>query len=244
MAQQYLTVDGTDSIDAGKKSHMIKTYSFTTDDDDGGGSVAKSQSISKHDKLSTNSASVDSGNYEDDLSEGSTKLKKRKSRRITESENRSENKETSAKKHRPLYKRIDWVKPLMIIGTIIILYFAWTQRDVWIPRLLTTNNRVRRSIAANNEQTATDLKGSSSTTSLDSSNEQDDIEDNDNDNDDGINSDNNDDLTASSTKSTPSSQKLNLRTRRNKMSFSKESQKEKKIIVLHKIHLLMMMMII
>lgn len=81
MSKQFLTVNSTDISGVNKKIHMIKTYSFTTDDDDGI-PVTEFQTISNHDKLlSINSPSIDSVNVEDDLSEASSKVKRRKSRR-------------------------------------------------------------------------------------------------------------------------------------------------------------------
>jgi hypothetical protein len=132
--------------------------------------------------------------------------------------------------------------PLTIITVVVLLYLMWVKRDVWIPRLLTSNNRVRRPSSEQEEKTLKDLGDSSSysppTTSSkgspsDSFSDEDDDEDSNEDNDDQTNdqgtpSDNEEDSTPSHTKSS-SSQKLNIRIRRNKMSFSKDRQKKKQI---------------
>jgi hypothetical protein len=76
-----------------KKKEMIKTYSFTTDDDDAI-PVANSQHILRHKNnnlLTVNSPSVNHINHDDSLSESSTKIKKRKSRRETGEEVRNLN---------------------------------------------------------------------------------------------------------------------------------------------------------
>ncbi len=84
MTQQFLTINGGGLHGSEKKSYIIKSYSFTTDDDEPE-SKMNSQSISNHDKLlSINSPSMDSNTNDDDISESSTKLTKRKSRRSTE----------------------------------------------------------------------------------------------------------------------------------------------------------------
>ncbi len=87
MAQQYLTVNGKAFHDSLRKPHIIKTYSFTTDEDDAATeSVTKSfQTVSNHNKLmSTNSPSIDSYNNDEDSSENSKKPQKRQSKRQNE----------------------------------------------------------------------------------------------------------------------------------------------------------------
>jgi len=98
----------------------------------------------------------------------------------------------------------------------------WTQRDVWVDRLLTSNTRIRKPLIVKKEQTikeSTDSLKDSPPDSFDKGNiientEKIDVENN------------NEDLTSSSTKSS-TSQKINIRLRRNKMSFSKESPRKK-----------------
>jgi hypothetical protein len=98
----------------------------------------------------------------------------------------------------------------------------WIKRDVWIRRLLTSDTRIR-SIIAKNEQKLKESADSSKISPSDSSDGEDTIE-NIEENYDIEN--NNEDLTASSTKSS-NANKINIRTRRNKMSFSQEPQKKK-----------------
>jgi hypothetical protein len=133
----------------------------------------------------------------------------------------------------------------MYAGTIILIYLMWSQRDVWIPRLLTSNSRVRHSAIlheqkANGQAEQTQSSsGKDSASTKDSSStlsDQDDIVDDDDDsfdnNQTSISSNSDDDspttTTTSSATSKPSAtHKLNVRTRRNKMSFSKDPQVKK-----------------
>jgi hypothetical protein len=86
MTQRFLSVNGFSSGDL-KKPHIIKTYSFTTEDDDDTGLISNSPKTSNHKKLlSMNSPSIDNYNNDGDSSENSKKPKKRKSRRQTELE--------------------------------------------------------------------------------------------------------------------------------------------------------------
>ncbi|CAF0946713.1 unnamed protein product [Rotaria sordida] len=85
MTQNILTVYSTDSNGSEKKNHMIKTYSFNTDDDDTI-QTAKSLTIPNHKLTSINSPSIDSANLDDESSEGSSKRKTKKSRQTHESE--------------------------------------------------------------------------------------------------------------------------------------------------------------
>src|ERR1700722_7027251 len=107
---------------------------------------------------------------------------------------------------------------------LIFLYIMWLKRDVWVHRLLTSNTRLRYFTVAKNEQIP-------SKDSIPDSSHQEDIienaEEKDDDvenNNEGINSKINDKSTAS-TKSS-SAQKINIRVRRNKISFNKERQKK------------------
>jgi hypothetical protein len=87
MTERFLTINGSDSSNPGKKTHMIKTYSFTTDDDDASSTVAPVPQISNRQKLlSVNSISVDTANNEDDVPDVAIKVKKRKSRKTVEIE--------------------------------------------------------------------------------------------------------------------------------------------------------------
>ncbi|CAF2261144.1 unnamed protein product [Rotaria magnacalcarata] len=244
MSKQLLTIYATDATGTNKKAQMIKTYSFTTDDDDGT-SIVQSEPVSNHDKLlSISSPSIDSANAEDDLSEASTKVKRRKLRRTHESEEKIEN-TREIRKICPWYKKIDWSKPILAMGLLIFLYITWTKRDVWIPRMLTSNARIRRSVVSKDTVTSDQLTSSSSQipptistmplqdSPLASDHKEDNIDNNEKDNDDDdqnnserINVENSEESTISSGK-TNSGHQVNIRIRRNKMSFSKEHKKKK-----------------
>lgn len=104
----------------------------------------------------------------------------------------------------------------------------WRERDVWIPRLLTSNNRVRQTIARNeqklneqNEQLDNNFNSSlSSNDDDDEPNNRDKNSINDKDQSDDDEQDNDDDTPTIFSKH--SGQRLNIRIRRNKMSFSKD----------------------
>ena len=81
--QYYLTVNGGDL----KKPHIIKTFSFTSDDDETGLGENSSTNVSNKEKLVTlYNASIDTNNNEDYSSETTAKIRKRRSRRQTEIE--------------------------------------------------------------------------------------------------------------------------------------------------------------
>jgi hypothetical protein len=121
----------------------------------------------------------------------------------------------------------------MIVGVLILLYLMWVKRDVWIQRQLTSNARIRRSAIEKIEQTGEDstdspLSSIPTTSSIlskdfssDSSRNEDLIE-NPEEQDDTEN--NNEDSTAS----TKSTGKINIRIRRNKMSFNQKNPKKKR----------------
>lgn len=106
---------------------------------------------------------------------------------------------------------------------LILLYLMWTQRDVWVDRLLTSSTRIRKPLIVKKEQTIKESTDSSKDSPSDSFDQGNTIE-----NTEKIDvENNNEDLISSSAKSS-TSQKINIRLRRNKMSFSKESQKKKR----------------
>ena len=79
----YLTVNG----DHLKKPHIIKTFSFTSDDDETGLIDNSSTNVSNKEKLVTlYNPSVDTNNNEEYSSETTAKIRKRRSRRQTEIE--------------------------------------------------------------------------------------------------------------------------------------------------------------
>jgi hypothetical protein len=111
----------------------------------------------------------------------------------------------------------------MFVGMLILLYLMWTQRDVWVDRLLTSSTRIRKPLIVKKEQTIKESTDSSKDSPSDSFDQGNTIE-----NTEKIDvENNNEDLISSSAKSS-TSQKINIRLRRNKMSFSKESQKKKR----------------
>ena len=110
----------------------------------------------------------------------------------------------------------------------------WAKRDVWIPRLLTSNSRVRYT-ASINEQKLHE-RAESHASAKDSSNSQQDDDDDDDDDDDNDQTSNNNDDDGPATSNKPSSaQKLSIRTRRNKMSFGKDTQPKKRRYLKHNI---------
>jgi hypothetical protein len=121
----------------------------------------------------------------------------------------------------PWFLNFDYKKPLIVVVSLIIVYLLIAYYDVWIPRLLTSNTRVQHSIRINEEKLSERHSAPQTSTTKDSSSYSDD-DDNDDDND------NNNDQTTGDSDYKPSQAKLNLRVRRNKMSFSKDRPTKKK----------------
>jgi len=144
----------------------------------------------------------------------------------------------SISKKQPWYTKIDstiFIKPLIGVGILILIYLMWVKRDVWIPRLLTSNTRIRHTIMKNEEKL--NERGSSSQTSttkdsLVGAHEDNIVDDNEKNNDQTSIGDNDD---SSTTYSKSTSQKINLKTRRNKMSFSKDRPTKKTYGPIHHI---------
>lgn len=159
------------------------------------------------------------------------KLRKKKQRQAMQQGNNSDIKR-HASKRRPWYLRIDLSKPLFFVALLCLIYFMWVKREVWIPRLLTSNTRVRRE-AMKKAQEMNDKSDSSLPSVVVSP-----LSEKSNDRDsrgkeiDGGNnngpllSDTDEESLSSSSRASHTS-KLNVRARRNKMSFSKERQKTK-----------------
>ncbi|CAF3441708.1 unnamed protein product [Rotaria sp. Silwood1] len=241
MTQKVVTIYATDANGTNRKNHVIKTYSFNTDDDDTI-LMTKSLTVPNHRLVSVNSPSIDSANVDDDSSEASNKPKTKRSRQIHESEKKIENKRSQLKTY-PWYKKINWSKPLLVVGSLILLYLMWTKQDIWIPRLLTSNIRIQRSVVVQDREISNELTNSSLHSSptnatkpskdsrLKTVRTEDTIENSDEKNDDQGNSErinvrSNDNSTGSSTKSS-SGHRVHIRARRTKMSFSKEHEKKK-----------------
>jgi len=106
----------------------------------------------------------------------------------------------------------------------------WTQGNVLVDRLLTSSTRIRKPVITKKEQTIKESTDSSKTITTrlpkdsppDSSDLEDTIE-----NTEKISIENYNEGSISSPAKSSSSQKINIRLRRNKMSFSKEPQKKK-----------------
>jgi hypothetical protein len=129
----------------------------------------------------------------------------------------------------------------------------WIKSDVWIPRLLTSNTRIRHIAIANEQKLAekddsppTSSSSPSSSSSSDNSSStltnQDEIANDNENNENKNNNKNNDQVSTSTNEESPpipatkasSPQKLNIRIRRNKMSFSKERGGNKNRRLRHK----------
>ncbi|CAF1684570.1 unnamed protein product [Adineta ricciae] len=130
MSERFLTVNGIH-----KKKGMIKTYSFTTDDDE-----AKPGTdlplINNHDKsLPQVSPTNENVSSESDESCSNATLQKRKSLRQKESPKMNPKRVISPNKS-DQSKSIDLRTILLLLGTLVFLYFTWTKRDIWISRLI------------------------------------------------------------------------------------------------------------
>lgn len=44
---------------------------------------------------------------------------------------------------------MDLIKPILVLLILCLIYLMWAKRDVWIPRLLTSNSRVKQTIQRN-----------------------------------------------------------------------------------------------
>lgn len=80
--QQYLIANG----DHLKKPHIIKTYSFTTDDDETTVMDNLSNESNHQKSVSLYNPSIDTNNNEDYSSENTSKIRKRRSKRQTDIE--------------------------------------------------------------------------------------------------------------------------------------------------------------
>ncbi|CAF4366000.1 unnamed protein product [Rotaria sp. Silwood2] len=203
--------------------------------------------------LTISTPSVDSindrdGSASDNPITGKAKKKKRQS---IASMSDNEYKRQLIKK-RPWYTKVDLKKPIIFVIILFLIYIIWIKRDVLIVRLLTSNARVHHTALIIDQRLheKDDLSQSSSSSSLKDSSSvsssqdlpndiKNDDNDNNNNNNNNINNNNNEinpdhiSLTDNDEDSpkTPNkgstSQKINLRTRRNKMSFTKERHKKK-----------------
>ncbi|CAF1205303.1 unnamed protein product [Adineta steineri] len=178
MVERLLSIrtNELDNLDV-NDNQLSKGSSFNTDDDDSM-LAGDSQQISDSESIIVNadadtdglqvrdmkralfgihSPSIDS--IADSIQDGdgipsdttlSDKIKRRQKRRATEQMNQEQRK--SVVKVRPWYTKVDVTKPIMYVGIVILLYFACTERDIWIPRLLISNNRIRHIALANEEK--------------------------------------------------------------------------------------------
>ncbi len=141
----------------------------------------------------------------------------------------------------------------MVLALLFLIYIMWIKSDVWIPRLLTSNTRIRHIAIANEQKLAekddsppTSSSSPSSSSSSDNSSStltnQDEIANDNENNENKNNNKNNDQVSTSTNEESPpipatkasSPQKLNIRIRRNKMSFSKERGGNKNRRLRHK----------
>ncbi len=131
--------------------------------------------------------------------------------------------------------KIDLTKPILFLTLLFLIYLTWAKRDVWIPRLLTSKSRVRQSVLKNEEKfnENKDLPLTKNSSSLSSN--QDEIIDNNNNNDQSSLEDDNDDDDSPTISNKQTSQKVNLRVRRNKMSFTRDRTIKKSHHSKHKI---------
>ncbi|UJR24010.1 hypothetical protein I4U23_026975 [Adineta vaga] len=156
MSKQFLTVNGISLNGVQKKKGMIKTYSFTTDEDETKPGT-DSQLITTHQKsLSEKSPSNENMSSESDGSDSSKILEKRKSPRQIESLKMPQKQTPSSKKSESA-KSFDRSTVFMILGILVLAYFMWIKRDIWISRLiLSPRFAVRRSILAQATMLSTD----------------------------------------------------------------------------------------
>jgi hypothetical protein len=103
----------------------------------------------------------------------------------------------------------------------------WVKRDVWIPRLLTSNSRVRVTALKREEKLngQKDLSSTKNSSSLSSN--QDEIINDENNNNEQSSLEDNDDDDSPTISNKQTSQKLNIRVRRNKMSFTRDRTTKK-----------------
>ncbi|CAF1116544.1 unnamed protein product [Adineta ricciae] len=227
--------DEDDSVQLGDSQHISDAESAATKSDIAPSAVDKF----KRSIFAVHSPSIDSLNDAEALSPDtplSEKIKKKKQRRITQQSSVDSGRKIVVRSP-PWYTKVDFVKPISYVLLVIILYIMWKQRAVWIPRLLTSNHRIRH-IALANEQKLQEKGYSPQTSASDNSNSTASGQNDDNnDDDDGDDNNNNKDQTTVSNSDEPSTptpskytspQKLNIRVRRNKMSFSKERTDKKR----------------
>jgi hypothetical protein len=118
---------------------------------------------------------------------------------------------------------------LMVIGLGVLLYFMWIKQDVWIPRLLTSNTRIRRVQSANQENYAdeTPTAATPQSTEQNSLPDDDDTDDTQQEQSDDVELDDDPTRAAASGQRARSQHRLHIRARRNKMSFRKDVPKKK-----------------
>ena len=156
--QHYLFVNG----DHLKKPHIIKTYSFTTDEEETA-LIENPSTESNHQKfVSLYNPSIDTNNNEDYSSENTPKIRKRKSRRQTEIEvfdqfNKThfclsvffsqvvKKQEEEVLEIPPWYIRWNVLRLFSILSLLLLLYLFWIKREIWL------ESRVRRPMVTKSE---------------------------------------------------------------------------------------------
>ena len=126
-------------------------------------------------------------------------------------------------KNRSWYLKVDLTKPILFLLFLCLIYLTWAKRDVWIPRLLTSNSRIKHTIQRNEDKSITKEDLTSNKDSTISSNKEDNtLNENQSNQDLNLSDDNEEDSPTISNKQ--NSQKVSFRIRRNKMSFTRDKQ--------------------
>ncbi|CAF0858624.1 unnamed protein product [Rotaria sordida] len=239
---QTLNTDEDEPLSIGD-SRRLQENSKATESDHSVQTAERRRNLVTISSLSVESVNDRDGS-DNPLSEKAKKKKRAMSRQMSE----TDFKKFIAKK-RPWYTKVDFTKPLMYLGILFLIFIIWIKRDVLITRLLTSNARVRHTAVTieqrhenDDSSQASTLKDSSSALSTqdtttavnnnddnknDNKNDKNDINDNDISNDQTSLTDNDEDFPRTTNKGS-GSQKINLRTRRTKVSFTKERPKKKR----------------
>ena len=236
---ERLLILKNDAVESGE-NRLTKSDSIQSEEEDTTFLVPGDRQRLKVAQLSTdisfdNSVSFDQEDPPTDnlLSE---KLKRRKARRATEASVKSFSSSSSFDsvhfslqiyddrkkppfKARPWYTKIDLTKPLFVLAFLFLIYFTWTKREVWIPRLLTSNTRIRRLDTTKQEQSNEKIDLSSSPSSSSSTSKSD--------REEGSSPSPSDEESNDNPTETKRKTK-HLKTRRNKMSFSKDVEEPTK----------------
>ncbi|CAF1267691.1 unnamed protein product [Rotaria sp. Silwood1] len=248
---QSLITDEDESLSVDSSRQYQENLSKTSEMD----LLSPQTSDRRRNLLTINSPSVDSINDRDgSASDNPLTGKLKKKRRATIAPMSDEEFRKIAIKKRPWYTKVDLTKPILCVAILFLICIIWIKRDVLVVRLLTSNARVQHTALAiqqrlnekDESSQASTMKDSSSASSSQDATAN--VNNNDDDNNKNNNNVNNNDIindhasltdndedSPKTTGKGSSSQKINLRTRRNKMSFSKERHKKKHRHLRHKV---------